>query len=191
MRNELIISPFEEKHFKDVIVLGNLVHGDNYLCDEFIAAIYQLGLKDGLNASLVAYDADKLVGFRLTYACGAWPIDEWCTADDWPHDTDKVCYFKCNTVDESYRGQGIGGILLTRSIEVAKQQGATAGVAHIWMQSPGNSAFRYMTKAGGKVVKIHPDRWLGISLNEGYRCVICKTACHCEAAEMIVDFNDY
>ncbi len=189
MHHNLTISPFEPAHFKDVIVLGNLVHGDLYLTDESIAVIHQLGLSDDLNASFVAYNGDKLVGFRLTYAPGAWPIDQWCTTADWPYENDKVCYFKCNTVDESCRGQGIGGMLLSRSIEVAKQQGATAGVAHIWMQSPGNSAFKYMTKAGGKVVKIHPERWLGNSLNEGYHCVICNGVCHCDAAEMIIHFD--
>lgn len=188
MSESLIISSFEPEHFKDVIVLGNHVHGDNYLNDESIKVMHQLGLRHGLNAGFVAYQGDKIVGFRLTYAPGAWTLDKWCTTQEWQHDADKVCYFKCNTVDESVRGQGIGGILLARSIEVVKQQGAIAGVAHIWMQSPGNSAFRYMTKAGGKVVKIHHERWLKNSLDEGYHCVICKGTCHCDAAEMMVDF---
>jgi GNAT superfamily N-acetyltransferase len=188
MQNQLIISEFEAKHFKDVMVLGNHVHGDNYLSDESIAVIHQLGLLAGLNASFVAYDGDKLVGFRLTYAPGAWNIDKWCTTNEWGHAKEKVCYFKCNTVDESCRGQGIGSLLLKRSIEIAKKQGSEAGIAHIWMQSPGNSAFRYMTKAGAKVVKTHPERWLGNSLNEGYHCVICHGECHCDAAEMIIHF---
>lgn len=189
MSDTLIISPFEPSHFNDVIELGNLVHGDNYLNLDSIKVMHQLGIRDGLNAGFVAYIGDKLVGFRLTYAPGNWPLDQWCTTDKWQYDADKVCYFKCNTVDESVRGQGIGGLLLSRSIEVAKQQGASAGVAHIWMQSPGNSAYRYMTRAGGEVVKIHPKRWLSNSLNEGYHCVICEGTCHCDAAEMIVHFD--
>ena len=189
MSDKLTITLFEPQHFKDVIELGNLVHGDNYLDDKSIKVIHQMGFRDDLNASLVAYLDDKLVGFRLTYAPGCWPIDKWCTTDDWQHEQGKVCYFKCNTVAESCRGQGIGATLLSRSIDITKQMGATAGVAHIWMQSPGNSAFRYMTRAGGKVIKIHPNRWLHTSLEDGYHCVICNGTCHCDAAEMLVEFK--
>ena len=148
-----------------------------------------MSFRDGLNASFVAYDEARLVGFRLTYAAGNWPIDEWCTPDEWGHDVDKVCYFKCNTVDEDYRGKGLGGKLLRQSVSVAKQQGSTAGLSHIWLQSPGNSAYRYMTRAGGVMIKKHPDRWLQNSLEDGYYCVICHGECHCEAAEMILEFK--
>jgi GNAT superfamily N-acetyltransferase len=189
MATELFIVPFEPEHFADVVALGNLVHGDNYLSLEALAKMHKISFSKGINASFVALDGDKLVGFRLTYAAGKWPIDKWCTPEDWGHDIDKVCYFKCNTVDESCRGKGIGGKLLNRSIEVTKQQGCTAGLSHIWLQSPGNSAFRYMSGAGGKVVKKHPNRWLESSHNEGYRCVICKGDCYCEAAEMILEFE--
>ena len=67
--------------------------------------------------------------------------------------TSQVCYFKCNTVDESYRGYGIGSTLLRLSIDAAKQQGAKAGISHLWKQSPGNSAVKYFTKCGGQLVQ--------------------------------------
>lgn len=189
MITQLTIIPFEPEHYADVLKLGNEVHGDNYLSMESLAKMYEISFANDINASFVAYDGDKLVGFRLTYAAGRWPIDQWCSPELWGHDADKVCYFKCNTVAEDYRGSGIGGGLLKRSIEMTKKQGCTAGLAHIWMQSPGNSALRYMTRAGGKMIKEHPNRWLETSLNDGYYCIICKGDCHCTAAEMILEFK--
>lgn len=189
MSNQLSIIPFEPEHFADVIALGNAVHGDNYLTMDTLPKMHKMSFAKGINASLVAYEGRTIVGFRLTYAAGLWPIDKWCTPQDWGHDIDKVCYFKCNTVEEAYRGKGVGAMLLASSIERTKQQGCTAGLAHIWLQSPGNSAYRYMSRAGGKVIKKHPDRWLQSSLEEGYHCIICHGECHCEAAEMLLEFN--
>jgi GNAT superfamily N-acetyltransferase len=189
MAIELNIMSFEPKHFDDVMALGNDVHGDNYLSLESLAKMHTISFSAGINASLVAYYGDKLAGFRITYAAGKWPVDKWCSPDLWPHPIANICYFKCNTVDASLRGKGIGSKLLKQSIELTKQQGATAGLAHIWLQSPGNSAFKYMSKAGGKLVKKHPDRWLSNSLDEGYYCIICKGTCHCDAAEMLVEFD--
>ena len=91
-------------------------------------------------------------------------------------------------IKKEYRGKGIGGLLLARSIQMTKAQGCTAGLAHIWMQSPGNSAFRYMSRAGGRVIKEHPDRWHESSVKDGYNCIICGQDCHCVAAEMLLEF---
>ena len=187
---KLKISEFAPEHFADVIKLGNLVHGDGYLDEQAVAKIYDISFANGINASFVAYDGDIMVGFRLTYAAGTWPIDQWCTPEKWGHNEQNVCYFKCNTVAEEYRGQGVGSKLLKKSIEQAKRQGCTAGLAHIWLQSPGNSAFRYMSRAGGKVIKEHPDRWRESSIKDGYECIICGFDCHCVAAEMLLEFND-
>ena len=73
------------------------------------------------------------------------------------------------------------------NIEAAKQQGATAGIAHLWKQSPNNSAVAYFTHCGGKLVKSHPDKWNEAS-KHGYNCILCGHDCHCEAAEMIIRF---
>lgn len=180
--------PLTENDFTQIIRLGNHVHGDGYLDKDNIAAWVEKGLKGNINAGFVAYDNDKLVGFRITYAADSWPIDQWCSPKLWQVQSEKVCYFKCNTVDENYRGYGIGSRLLTLSIDAAKQQGATAGVSHLWKQSPGNSAVKYFTKCGGELVKSHPDKWREDALN-GYDCVICGHDCHCEAAEMIIYFD--
>lgn len=177
-----------ENDFAAVIKLGNQVHGDGYLSMDTMKQWYTKGLANNINASYVVYDNDKLIGFRLTFAADNWQLDKWCTTDKWQADKENVCYFKCNTVDENYRGHGIGSKLLALSIASAKKQGAVAGVSHLWMQSPGNSAVKYFTKCGGTLIKVHADRWLEDSQN-GYHCILCGYDCHCQAAEMIIYFD--
>jgi hypothetical protein len=101
-----------------------------------------------------------------------------------------VCYFKSNTIAESGRGQGLGGKLLAASKAAVMAQGAKAGVSHLWQQSPNNAAVRYFTKAGGKLIKQHPQRWHQRYMGEDYICVLCGEDCHCVACEMLLVFND-
>jgi len=178
--------------FEQVIALANLVHGDGYLTAASMQDWYQKGLADQTqtdlgNVSYVAYHGDKLVGFRITYAANHWLIDEWCSPELWQTSIKQVCYFKCNTVDQHYRGYGVGSELLKRSITAAKTQGASAGIAHLWQESPGNSAIKYFTKCGGQLLKIHPNKWHQASI-DGYDCILCGRDCHCSAAEMIIYF---
>ncbi len=174
--------------FADVLALALQVHGENYLDDQGIAAIYEKSIKNDVNASLLAYEGDRLVGFRLTYAPGSWALDQWCTPSMWHVAAEKVCYFKSSAVCESMRGKGIGRALLTASIERVKQQGARAGIAHVWRESPGNSAFMYFSRCGAQLVKDHPDKWHRDSVEDGYCCPVCPGHCHCTAAEMIIYF---
>jgi ribosomal protein S18 acetylase RimI-like enzyme len=173
--------------FEQVIILGTLVHGTGYLDQSTIQRWCQRGIKQGINAGFVVYDQQKLIGFRLTFSAEQWKIDKWSSVNQWLVSSDKVCYFKCNTVDRDYRGRGIGSKLLKLSIVAAQQQGATAGVSHLWRQSPGNSAVKYFTKCGGQLIKNHQDKWLEDSHN-GYNCPHCGFDCHCVAAEMIIYF---
>ena len=98
------------------------------------------------------------------------------------------CYFKCNTVDENFRGLGIGKKLLQLAIEAAKKQGAKAGISHLWKQSPNNSAVNYFTRCGGQHVASHAGKWNEES-KQGYDCILCGFDCQCEAAEMIIYFD--
>jgi len=188
IKKELNYKQLTPEDFEKIIVLGTQVHGEGYLDSKNIKQWYEKGLYKGVNAGYVVYHQDKLVGFRITYAPSQWYIDQWCTPNLWNIESDKVCYFKCNTVDENYRGHGIGGKLLQLSIEAAKKQGALGGVSHLWKQSPNNSAVRYFSKCGGKLIKAHPDKWYEDSIN-GYDCTLCGFNCHCEAAEMIIHFS--
>lgn len=184
------------KHFKQVIKLANEVHGDGYLNDKSIANWTERGISSNINCGYVALFSnssnteteDKLIGFRITFAAEHWQTDQWCCPDLWQIPKDKCCYFKCNTVDENYRGLGVGKKLLQFSISAAEKQGAKAGVAHLWKQSPNNSAVAYFTHCGGVLVKSHPDKWNEES-KQGYNCILCGHDCHCEAAEMIIYFD--
>ncbi|MFC3032748.1 GNAT family N-acetyltransferase [Pseudoalteromonas fenneropenaei] len=184
------IKPLTPDYYDAVIALGNLVHGDNYLDAEGLQAMITKGTKFGLNACFVAVDENNQVcGFRTSYAAGQWPIDKWCTPTLWPVAQADMAYFKCSAIAPAAQGQGIGPQLLKAAVAVLKQQGARAGVAHLWQQSPGNAAVKYFTKAGGNLVRLHDDRWLPLCIEEGYICTICGNECHCQAAEMVISFE--
>ena len=171
-----------------LLQLANQVHGEGYLDAQSLAYYHQLSIKQGIDASFVAYADRQLVGFRLCWAAGQWQPDQWCSTELWQTTVAETSYFKCNTIAPLWQGHGIGGELMSRSIAALKQQGAKAGVAHLWRQSPGNAAVRYFSKQGGQLVKIHPDKWRKDSHN-GYECVRCGFDCRCEAAEMILLFR--
>ncbi|TWX57044.1 GNAT family N-acetyltransferase [Colwellia hornerae] len=181
------------RDFSAIIALGTAVHGAGYIDDSNMSIWYNKGILKSadspeINANFVAYLDDILIGFRLTYAINQWEIDVWCSPELWQQPSEKVCYFKCNTVDENYRGYGVGSQLLKLSTQAAIKQGASAGVSHLWKQSPGNSAVKYFTKCGGVLIKEHPDRWNELS-KQGYECPECADECHCVAAEMIIHFE--
>lgn len=183
---EVQYRPVSPEHFSSILTLGNAVHGNGYLTDISIQMLYQASWLHNVNASWVALKNQKLIGFRLTQAAGNWEIDQWCTPSAWQLESEKICYFKCNTVNANYRGLGIGSELLRRSIKSVKQQGSQAGLAHIWLASPGNSAFKYFSKAGGKLIKEHPGKWSANYVD--YPCPLCGEGCHCVAGEMLLRF---
>ncbi len=194
--SKVIYEKLTPKYFKQVIKLANDVHGDGYLNGDSIAAWTARGISNNNNCGYVALldcgsdekAANKLIGFRITFAAEHWQVDQWCSPSLWKVPKDKCCYFKCNTVDANYRGLGVGKKLLQLSIGAAKKQGAQAGVAHLWKQSPNNSAVAYFTHCGGELVKSHPDKWNEESKRD-YNCILCGHDCHCEAAEMIIYFD--
>jgi GNAT superfamily N-acetyltransferase len=193
VKSQIAYREMQPEDFSAVIALATAVHGAGYIDDSIIITWYKKGLltsndSSEVNANFVAYLDEKLIGFRLTYAINQWEIDQWCSPELWQHPSNKVCYFKCNTVDENYRGCGVGSQLLKLSSQAAIKQGATAGVSHLWKQSPGNSAVKYFTKCGGILIKEHPERWNELS-KQGYECPACDNECHCVAAEMIINFE--
>lgn len=187
MKSILTMQP---AYFSQIIKLANQVHGDNYLNLSTLNDLYQRGIKHNINASFIALNGDKVVAYRLTYAAGQWPLDEWCSVDLWPVKPAKMAYFKSVAVVPGMQGQGLGTALLKASIAALVAQGATAGLAHIWRDSPGNAAERYFSKAGGQRLKIHPNRWLYLSATASYVCPLCGNQCHCSAAEMALLFTE-
>lgn len=194
MTNSLKLVSLEPTYFERVIKLGNQVHGAGYLTVDIIAKIYQKSIKNEVNCSFLMLDtssrAEKIVGFRLTYAPTNWEVDQWCSYDLWNLPIEELCYFKSSTVDSEYRCHGIAKQMLMASIEATKKQGANGGICHTWMQSPGNAAFLYFIKCGGQHIKTYPNRWLEDSY-AGYRCIVCGVDeyCHCDAGEMILYFD--
>ena len=184
------IAVMDERFLPQVVSLANQVHGKNYLDLAKLAELHLQGIKHNINASYVALIDKQVVGYRLSFAAGQWPLDEWCSVPLWPVPPPQMAYFKSVAVAPELQGQGLGTQLLQASIGSLQQQGATAGLAHIWQQSPGNAAQRYFSKAGASLLKVHADRWLHLSKTAGYLCPICGNRCHCTAAEMVLSFAD-
>lgn len=187
---QLTIRPITAADKAAVIALANQVHGDNYLNSSSFDALLAGGTVNQVPLNWLAEDDHQVLGLRLTLAPGNWPVDEACTPAKWPFDAAQMCYFKCAAVAESARGLGIGKRLLQASIDAAKQLDCKAGLAHIWMQSPNNSAYEYFSRCGGVLVNKHPDRWYRASVEEGYYCPVCDGDCHCQAGEMVLSFAD-
>ena len=178
----IVYFTMSDKHLNDVVALGNEVHGENYLSIEELTQFLKRGEKNNLNCCFVAYFENEIVGFRIAFAPTNWQPDKWCTPNLWPAEPEKMGYFKCNTVSKHHRAKHIGSNLMSLSKKILKQQGAIAGICHTWMQSPGNSAYLYIKKAGGEEVNRHQEKW---NLPE-YHCSVCHGICLCEAAEMVV-----
>ncbi|NVK23497.1 MAG: GNAT family N-acetyltransferase [Gammaproteobacteria bacterium] len=188
MTESFKIKHLEPTEYQAVCTLGNWVHGEGYLSKQTLHEMHKKSLYKDLNASYVMYDGDVLIGFRISYAPGCWPLDKWCTPNLWGVDQSEVAYFKCNTIHPDYQGRGLGGQLLKQSITTLKSMGAKAGLSHIWMQSPGNASFKYFTKAGGKLIKTHARRWYHDDSLPDYICILCGEDCYCDASEMLLQF---
>lgn len=181
--------PMTAADFAAVIVLANKVHGDNYLTESNLSDYFARGLKQGRNLHWLAFANNQLVGLRLTFAPGNWDVDDFCTPSGWPVSREQMCYFKCAAIDQDFQGLGIGKSLLQHSVVEASGLGCQAGLAHIWRQSPNNSAFAYFSRCGGELIQDHPDRWYRASVEDGYFCPVCNGICHCTAAEMVLPFH--
>lgn len=177
----------EPKFFQAVVTLANKVHGEGYLTSSSLASMVAQGCMASKNASFVAVIADKVVAYRLSFAAGQWQPDQWCRIENWPVTTATMAYFKSVAVNPVFQGYGIGQALLQQSSNILKQQGAKAGLAHLWRESPNNSAVRYFSRAGGKLIAIHNNRWQHLSA-QGYACPRCDALCCCSAAEMVLRF---
>lgn len=179
--------PLTPEFFEQVVFLANKIHGESYLDVATLAQWVKQGCCSGKNASIIAVYQDQILGYRISFAAGQWQSDVWCSTDSWPIALTKMAYFKSVAVQAEWQGQGIGQALLQQSVSVLKKQGAKAGLAHLWRESPHNSAVRYFSKAGGQLIRIHENRWQHLSA-QGYLCPRCTALCCCSAAEMVLLF---
>ncbi len=69
IQSDICYESLAPEFFAGVIALGNHVHGDNYLTNELLADYYAKSFVGNTNASWVALYKQKVVGFRLTFAC--------------------------------------------------------------------------------------------------------------------------
>lgn len=197
MDNTYYVNLLKEEDFDKVIELGNRIFGDGYLSQEVMRDVLKKSVKDGINCSFTLSMSEgdgvrKLIGFRLTYAPGQW-MDSYSfetRPELWGFGPDKVAYMKSNCLDEKFRGSGLGRMLLDHAIGATRRAGAEAAVAHIWMNSPGNSAYKYFLRAGGKEVVVYPAYWTNLHSEEA-PCIHCGSSCICPAAEMIIDFSTH
>lgn len=181
------IYALEPEFYLQVVALANQVHGSGYLTLDSLSAMVDQGRLAGQNASYVAVVAGKVVAYRLSFAAAQWQPDKWCSLTKWPVSAEAVAYFKSVAVCPQFQGRGLGQTLLQYSALTLKQQGAKAGLAHLWRESPNNSAVRYFSKAGGTLIAVHENRWQHLSA-DGYACPRCSALCYCSAAEMILIF---
>lgn len=188
----------QEKDFENIIKLGNSIFGDNHLTQDNLKSILKKSTKDNKNCSFILTlnegdGIERFIGFRLTYAPGQW-IDSYdsnleLSLDKWGFDSEKTAYMKINALDEQFRGLGFGRMLLDRAIAETRRMGAEAAVAHIWMNSPNNSAYNYFSRAGGRVVKLYPSYFTYHAKDNP--CIRCGFPCECLAAEMIIDYSKH
>ncbi len=113
------------------------------------------------------------------------------SSEKWGFAPEKVAYMKSNALDEEFRGKGFGRMLLDKSIAECKRAGADAAVAHVWRESPGNSAVNYFSRAGGQLIATYPLYWSEGFHGENSPCSRCGVQCQCSGAEMIIDFSKH
>lgn len=181
--------PMGESHFGSIRDLASEVFEPHYLTLTDIEEGYQKSCAKGPTSSFVVLLDGRLIGFRLTYGPGTWDITRDYTPEKWNAAPEQVCYFKVACVHPDYSGLGLGQVLLDGAVGVSRRQGAIAGVADIWLNSPHNSAYKYFSKAGGEVVNIHHGRWAHRHSAEN-PCDICGPSCRCIGAEMILHFGE-
>jgi len=170
--------------FKGIESLAEVVFGEGYLDKNTLDLVWERTHKNDINSSFVLIEKDRVVGFRLTYAAGNWYEEGNYCPDRWGCPVEEVCYFKISCLDPDFRGRGLGQILLKNAIDASMAQGAKAGIADIWLNSPNNSAYKYFSRAGGEVVNIYHSRW------SGKPCIRCGKSCECLGAEMILRFKE-
>ncbi|MFT6632517.1 MAG: ribosomal protein S18 acetylase RimI-like enzyme [Bacteriovoracaceae bacterium] len=173
------------KDLSDILIFTDKWIGKNYFTKEELRKLLLMGIKDNINASLLALDQGKIVGIRLTLAPGEWIKDDTynITPHGWNIENEKVGYFKSLFIAKNYQAKGLGKILSRKSIEQLRKMGAKAVVCHSWIESPNNSSQKYLSKMGFKTIQLHPNFWYF----KDYTCTLCSTRrCECSANEMIL-----
>lgn len=176
------IVSLQRKYFDQVIKFSDINIGTNYFSHQDLEKILELSIKDGLNCSLLSLDDEnKISGIRLSYAPGrVFEVED--RIKEIPVKPQELGYFKSLFIGDKYQGQGLGSALSAKSMEILKEMGAKGIMSHSWVQSPGNSSFKYLTKIGFRELREIPNFWTHID----YDCTHCGAGnkCYCSAKEM-------
>lgn len=157
--------------------------GSGYYSLEELEEIFLKSQKSGRMCSFVLKNGGQICGVRFTYAPGNWNQGKGkgLTVDRWPYPLNETAYFQSLFLAHDLQGQGWGGKLSLRSIDVLKAIGAKGIVCHSWKESPNNSSTKYLEKMGFEVIAEHPLYWQHVD----YNCTRCgKPPCQCTALEM-------
>lgn len=184
----LAIKPLETNDLPQVLKLADETIGQGYFSFEELQEIYELSLTPKGSCSFVLIDTltQKVFGLRLTYPPGAWHqkekfSDGRLAVNLWPSRPEKTAYFQSLFIHPLVQKMGWGPKLTEASIQVLKQVGTVAIICHSWKESPNNSSYRYLEKAGFRTLKEHKAYWSQVD----YECPVCSRPCHCNAFEMV------
>lgn len=157
--------------------------GLNYFSVEDLKTIQLQSCFNGLNASLVAYAGEQIVGVRLSLAPASWiDADMKLSTYLWQVDAGSVGYFKSLFIHKDYRNSGLGTKMSAESEQILRKMGANAILTHSWLESPNNSSQKYLQSFKFIELARIPKFWNHID----YLCVHCTpNPCQCTAVEMI------
>jgi len=163
--------------------------GSGYYSMKEIEEIYMKSQSKGRMCSLVLKKGEQICGVRMTYPPGNWSHGKGSglTTEKWPYPLSETAYFQSLFLASSVQGEGWGGKLSQRSLQILKEIGAKGVVCHSWKESPNNSSVRYLEKMGFQLIAEHPLYWQHVD----YNCTRClKPPCQCTAQEMYLKLEN-
>lgn len=182
------IRPFELSDIPAVKTFADRTIGTNYFSTEEFKAIYKKSIKEGRQCSMVLAEGPAILGIRITYPPGNWEKGkgQGLNPEKWGVPLKDTAYFQSIFLDPSLTGQGWGGKMSAKAIEILRELGAKAVVTHSWKESPNNSSRKYLEHLGFEFVVEHPLYWTKID----YDCTGCsQKPCVCTAEEMILKLD--
>ena len=183
------IRPFKATDLAAIRRFTDQEIGQGYYSLKELEAIFGRSSKDKVMCSLLLEDEQgEIAGVRISYPPGQWESGKGkgLEAEKWPHPLGETAYFQSVFISPKLHGQGWGGRMSRRALELLREVGAKGVVCHSWKESPHNSSTRYLQKLGFQVIKDHPLYWKDVE----YNCPRClRPPCQCTAQEMYLDLE--
>lgn len=157
--------------------------GSGYYSEAELSDIFKKSQLNGQMCSLVLKKGDRIYGVRITFPPGNWSHGKGSglTVQKWPHALSETAYFQSLFLSREVQGQGWGGKMSRKAIQILGELGAKGIVCHSWKESPNNSSAKYLEKLGFQRIAEHPLYWQHVN----YQCTRClKPPCQCTAQEM-------